>query len=153
MAKIATIQKVELYNTDNHVTYLVRNVGKRAILVRLKNSNYNYSKEQCEKIAIVAAIKAAKLGYKRIVCFHHDDNVLKFRNLYSYYHCNATSWMRQTNQFSYNNSVLDQNVEYTVIPANYQTRKEPYLKRKESDGYGCILCAQNIDHGNCDNGF
>lgn len=152
MRKIPTIQKVELFNGDNYVSYLVRNVGKRAILVRLKNSGYDYSKEQREKLIVIAAMKAAKRGYKRIVLNYHDD-VAKFHNWSSHYCYNFVIWAKQAVRLGYVRTVLEQDVEYTVIPANYRTRKEPYLKSKESDGSECILCAQNIDHGNCDNGF
>lgn len=146
MTKIANIRKVELTVDDNHVTYLVRNVGKRAIIIRLKNSGYNYSEEQREKMVVIAAKTAAKLGWKKIVLNYHDD-VLKFHNWSSFYCYNFVVWARQAVRLGYVQSIIEQTVVYDIVKPTAENTNEA------EDEHECILCAQNIDHGNCDNGF
>lgn len=148
MTKIASIRKIELTVEDNHVTYLVRNVGKRAIIIRLKNSGYNYSEEQREKLIVIAAKKAAKLGYKRIVLNYHED-IVKFHNWSSHYCYNFVAWVKQAIRLGYVRSVLEQDVIYDVIPLASEDNSED----KDEQQHECILCSQGIDHGNCDNGF
>jgi len=144
MTKIASIRKIELTVEDNHVTYLVRNVGKRAVVVRLKNSGYNYSEEQREKLIVIAAKKAAKLGYKRIVLNYHED-IVKFHNWSSHYCYNFVAWVKQAIRLGHVKTILEKNITFSHEEA-------PSTPSPEHSVPECILCSQNIQHSNCDNG-
>ncbi len=144
MTKIASIRKIELTVEDNHVTYLVRNVGKRAIVVRLKNSGFQYTETERMHCVVACAQAAVKKGWKRIVA-NYIGEILKFVNWSTYYEYDLPKIHTQSIRLGHVKTILEKNITFSHEEA-------PSTPSPEHSVPECILCSQNIQHSNCDNG-
>lgn len=144
MSNKITVQVVDRKTEENHTTYLVRNVGKRAIVVRLKNSGFHYTETERMHCVVACAQAAVKKGWKRIVANYISEK-LKFINWSTYYEYDLPKIHSGSIQLGHIQSVLEKDIPFTYdgIP----TTIPPVHTVTE-----CILCSQNIEHGNCDNG-
>lgn len=165
--KLPTIQIVNnKANNPEYPTFLVRNVGKRAVLVRLQHSSGEYTPEQLTRIAVVCAIQASKLGYKKIMVRLFNDTV-RIVNWSLYHSFQFAQIHRNSISVGLAKSVLKQDVQFTRLTStkeplefcNYyhcpgdcgqsHNEKEYFQYSKNQTERECILCEDGIMHDKC----
>lgn len=112
MSNKITVQVVDRKTEENHTTYLVRNVGKRAIVVRLKNSGFNYTEAERMHCVVACAQAAVEKGWKRIVANYIGEK-LRFVNWGTYYEYDLPKIHLQSIHLGHVKTVLENSIIFS----------------------------------------